>query len=331
MSQLLTHDDVADLLSIERSIDSVEAALRSIDDYQIPERIQMKEIGRGGEIFVMPGHDEQDAIVGVKVVNIFPANDERDLPATLGAIQLYDGETGALDAVLDGSRITNYRTGAIGGVAARYLAPPTSRTVGIFGSSTQARHQALALDAELDLNRIRFYSRSSKREEAVAALEGSVSATLEATETPTEAARDAQILVAATTATSPVIPPEVITPGTLVIGVGSNDPTMREIPGKAMASAEHVFVDDYEHCLRVGDLADAIAEDQLSKADVHPLGDLGSNAVAGRTASDEVFVVKSVGSIAFDIRVARDVLKWSQETDVGTTVDLQGLDRERDA
>lgn len=329
MSFLLTHDDIAELLTMECTIDSVEAVLKSMDNYQIPKRIQMKEIGPGGEVFVMPGHNERDNIVGVKVINVFPANDERGLPATLGVIQLYDGETGALDAILDGSRITNYRTGAIGGVAARYLAPPDSRTVGIFGSSTQARHQALALDAELDLERIRFYSRSAKKREAVAALEGSVSATLEAAETPADATRDAEILVAATSATSPVIPSDTILSGTLVIGVGSNDPSMRELPGEAMARAERVFVDDYDHYLRVGDLADALAEDQLSETDIHPLGDLVSNAVSSRTDPDEVFVVKSVGSIAFDIRVAKDVLEWSRETEIGTTVDLQGLDQDR--
>lgn len=149
--------------------------------------------------------------------------------------------------------------GAIGAIGVRYLAPEDSTSVAVFGSGTQGHYQALALAAELDPERITFYSRSGKKHDAVRVVEDAVTATVTAAETATDACQGADIVVA-TNASTPVYDDADLKPGALVIGVGSNNPERREIPGKTMVRAEHVYVDDYTLCMQVGDVADAMAE-----------------------------------------------------------------------
>lgn len=332
MTLLLSRSDVGDVIEMRKTINSVEEGFRRMQEATIPERIQIKKDRPLGDIFFMPGlvdPDDGDQTLGMKTVTIYPDNDEQGLPRSLGSVQLFDPSTGVIDVIMDGSHVTNYRTGAIGAVAARFLAPPDPTTVGIIGSSTQGRYQAIALDTELNLETIRIYSRSDMKYEAVKFIAERVSADVVAGESPTETCADADIVVTATTATSPVVPDDAVSPGTLIIGVGSNDPDMREISGTTMARAEEVFVDDYDLCLQVGDIQDAIADGNLTESQVTTMTDLVTDDV-NRTPDDGVAIVKSVGSFALDIPVSQGVLKAARKRGRGTTFDLQDVgERER--
>lgn len=324
MALFIEKSEVAELLSVAETIDAVEEAFRTMDGAIVPPRIQLKRT-RHGEYFFMPGTLGPEAVAGLKTVTIFPGNEDRGLPGTLGSICLFDGKTGALTAILDGTHITNYRTGAIGAVAARHLATEDASTVGIIGSGTQARYQALALDTELALETIEIYSRSAKKHEAVEFLSPRVDAEVLAAATPSDACRGAAIVVAATVSPVPVFADADLEPGSLVIGIGSNDADMREIPGETMSRATGVYVDDIDLCLGVGDIADAIDEGHLSKPDVRPMTSLLGEDPPYRQTPDQVFVVKSVGSIVLDLQVATLVLERARELGIGSHVDLQGL------
>lgn len=322
MVLLLTKSDIGEILTMEATIDSVEAAMSEQSNGLVPERIQIKA-HESGEIFIMPGAFDQSSDIGLKVVNIFPENDQHGLPRTLATMQIYDGETGQLDTLLDGTHITNYRTGAIGAVGARYLSPPETKTVGIFGSSTQARYQARALATELELTEIRLYSRSEMKYDAVEELQPELDCQIKAVDSPQACCAGADIVVTATTATEPVFDDSHIEHRTLVISVGSNDKSMREIPGETMARAAGIYVDNYEGCLTTGDIAGAIEEGKISEADVTQIHKLLSHSPPYRTDQDAVHVVKSVGTIIYDIGVSQSVLEKAIANGKGQEVPLQ--------
>src|SRR5947207_8888356 len=78
--------------------------------------------------------------VGVKWVNMHPENPKRfRLPAVMGVFILSDPETAFPLAVMDGTRLTAFRTGAAAAVASKYLAVKQPATVGFIGCGTQAR------------------------------------------------------------------------------------------------------------------------------------------------------------------------------------------------
>lgn len=328
MVQLLSREEVASVLDKAGTIDTVEEAFYRMDEAVVPERIQIKKDDPHGEVFVMPGlidPEESSQELGLKTATIFPENDDRGIPRTLGTIQLHDAITGRVQVLMDGAHITNYRTGAIGAVAARYFAPENATVAGIFGSSTVGRHQALMLDTELNLDTIRIYSRSDLKYDAVNYLKELLSADIVATDSPRETCNNADIIVTATPSSEPVFPAEAVTDGTLVVSVGSNDPNMREIPGEIMARAERIMVDDYDHCIRVGDIQDAIDEGHISVNDVEPLSEVIEAFDREQLDSKSINVMKSVGSIVFDILVGKYVLQQANKSDVGTDFALHDI------
>ncbi len=319
---LIPMETVDEVLTIAETIEAVDDAFRQWEGSLVPERIQMR--ADNGELFIMAGEIATSGQLGLKTVTLFPDNDEHGVPRTLASMMAFDPETGAVDVTLDATHITNYRTGAIGAVASRYLAPPDPDTVAIFGSSTQGRYQARALDEELDLEAIRIYSRSEMKHDAVEDLSPELDARVVAADTPADACADADVVVAATTSPVPVFDADDVKEGALIVGVGSNAPDMREIPGEAMRSAEEVYTDDHDLCMQTGDIADAIEEGYLSESKVSRFADRVTATDPHRTDPNGTYVVKSVGSILLDIQVADMVIDRARERGMGTTFDLQG-------
>src|ERR1700730_3322493 len=80
-------------------------------------------------------------------------------PPHTRAFMLFDGSTRALLALMDYGILNSLRVGATAGIAARYLAPPNARVVGLIGSGWQAPPQLFALRSAVPtLERIRVFS-----------------------------------------------------------------------------------------------------------------------------------------------------------------------------
>jgi ornithine cyclodeaminase/alanine dehydrogenase-like protein (mu-crystallin family) len=321
---LIPKETVDEVLTIADTIKAVDDAFRRWGGSLVPERIQMR--ADNGELFIMAGELGTSGQLGLKTVTLFPGNDDHGVPRTLASTMAFDPQTGAVEVTLDATHITNYRTGAIGAVAARYLAPPDPNTVAIFGSSTQGRYQARALDEELNLEAIRIYSRSEMKHDAVEELSPELDARVVPADTPADACADAGVVVAATTSPVPVFDADDVEEGALIVGVGSNAPDMREIPGETMARAAGVYTDDHDLCMQTGDIADAVDEGHLSASGVTRFADRLTGPDPHRTDPEGTYVVKSVGSILLDIQVADTVIDRVRERGLGTTFDLQGLE-----
>ena len=94
---------------------------------------------------------------GIKWVSGYPGNQSRGLPYITGLLILNDDQTGIPYAVMDCTWITAYRTGAATALAAKYLARPDSRTVGILACGVQGRTNLLALNALFPIQRVYAY------------------------------------------------------------------------------------------------------------------------------------------------------------------------------
>ncbi len=96
---------------------------------------------------------EGGAYLGVKIVNVFPDNGARNLPAVLGTYILQSGETGAPLAALDGTRLTHWRTAGASALAARFRARADARRLLIVGAGALAPFLARAHAAAVRRNR----------------------------------------------------------------------------------------------------------------------------------------------------------------------------------
>ena len=166
----LTETEVKRLLSIKETIEAVETAFKEkgLGRVQMPAKPYLFYEKYGGDLRVMPSYLENMDISAVKIVNVHPNNPSRySLPTVMATIVLIDPNNGAPLAIMGGTWITALRTGAAGGIAAKYLARKESKVVGFIGAGVQARTQLAALvHIYGGLEEIRVWSRTLSARES---------------------------------------------------------------------------------------------------------------------------------------------------------------------
>lgn len=108
-------------------------------------------------IHAMPAYIPAMNAAGLKWVSGYPQNQGKGLPYIMGLMILNDPETGEPLALMDCTWITAMRTGAATAVAAKHLARPESRTVGILACGVQGRSNLEALACVFDIERVKAY------------------------------------------------------------------------------------------------------------------------------------------------------------------------------
>jgi ornithine cyclodeaminase/alanine dehydrogenase-like protein (mu-crystallin family) len=78
-------------------------------------------------------------------------------------VTLYNGRTGQIQAIINMGYLSSLRTGAATGVAAKYLAPPNARTLGVIGPGWQATFQVEAVANTCPISRVVVWGRTPKR------------------------------------------------------------------------------------------------------------------------------------------------------------------------
>lgn len=321
MVRVLSDEAVATVLDLELLLPVVEEAFikQGRGAVERPERPHYS-VGTGlqgdeplGTALTMPAYVHGSPYFATKLASVHEGNAERGISTVNATIAVTDAETGLPAAYADGTRITNARTGCIGGLAADYLANGPV-TLGVVGAGTQAQWQTRAIAAATDVERVRVFSPTESREACAAALrEDGLDAV--AVSSPTAAVEGSSVVVTATTSTEPVFDGADLEPGALVVAVGAYTSEMRELDETTVARAARIFADVPEEAATVGDMVGVDA------ADVVPLSAV-FDGEAGRETDDEILVVESVGSAVLDAAAASHVLQRAKRDDVGETVPL---------
>ncbi len=245
--------------------------------------------------------------LGVKVVNVFPGNGARGLSAVQGVYLLQSGRTGETLAVLDGTRLTLWRTAAASALAAKRLARRDARRLTIVGAGALAAFLARAHASVRPIEEIRVWNHRPESAEKLAARlteEGFAAVAEPDLET---AVAGADIISAATLSTAPLIRGAWLRPGQHVDLVGAFNMKMREADDLALQRSR-VFVDTPAALEEGGDVAQAIASGALQASTV--VADLAALArgAPGRESDDEITLFKSVGASIEDLAAAQ--LVW---------------------
>ncbi len=155
---------------------------------------------------------------------------------------------------MGGSKITGFRTGGAGAVAAKYLAPEDSETVGLIGTGAQARTQLLALLEVFDLEKGFAYSKPREsRENFVRDMEEKVDLELRAVESGREAVEPADIVVTTTPVRSPVVKDEWIAEGTHINAIGADAKGKQELEAEILKRSK-IVVDGWEQASHSGEI-----------------------------------------------------------------------------
>jgi ornithine cyclodeaminase len=326
--RILRHDDVAAALDMGACIDAVERALTaySAGRAELPAVIQLDVPEHGGEIHVKAGHLHGEPAYAVKIVSGFPGNPERGLPANDGLVLVFDAETGAPAAlILDRGLITDVRTGAAGGVAARHLAPARPRAVAMIGTGGQARFQMDALSRVRSFPAVRVWGRNADRARAavddVAALPSlPAGCDVSAAASVRDAVDGADVVVTATASREPLLRAEWLAPGAHVTALGSDQADKQELDSGVLAAADLLVADSVAQCVRIGELHHAVDAGAVDAATVVELGAITAGAAPGRTGANQLTVCDLTGVGVQDVAAAALIL--AEAGDAGEAVRL---------
>ncbi len=275
----------------------IDALRGGLDPAADPPRVPV-ELTRG-QFLLMPS--EAPAAAGVKVVTVAPDNPTRGLPRIQAAYLLFDADTLALRAVLDGTALTTLRTPAVSVAAVLERLPDRPLRVAVVGAGPQATGHVATLAAVRPLEGATYLVRDPSRTPLDAVGLGSPRAG--------EALRSADVVVCATSARSPVFDSALLREDAVVVAVGSHEPDARELDAPLLGRAT-VVVEDVATALReAGDVVLAIAEGTLTPVDLVPMRDVVTGAVA--VPADRPLVFKSVGMSWQDLVVATAVVARS--------------------
>lgn len=319
--RVLGASDIDRAIDMTGAIDVMSSAFGQIarGRANVPQRLGLET--DAGLLLAMPGSLPDDQALAIKIVTVFPGNSRRELPSIFGLVVVLDASTGAPLALVEGGRLTALRTGAASGLATKFMARADARTVALFGAGVQARTQLAAVRAVRDIQAVRIVSRRAESAERL--VSELVGLDARVTHDPAHAIRGADIVITATTSSTPLFHGHDLEPGTHVNAIGAYAASMREVDSVAVRRSR-VVVDTRQGALaEAGDLIVPIREGAIS-ADhiVAELGEVVSGAVPGRTSDDEITLFKSVGHAAQDVALAHRVLDIAIAHDIGVTVSL---------
>lgn len=322
---LLSRADVEKLISIGETIEAVEEAFRAkgLGKVQMPPKSYVFFNRYDGDFRVMPAYLENTEAAGVKIVNVHPQNPSKhSMPTVMATILLIDPRTGAPIAIMDGTKITNVRTGAAGAVAAKYLAREESRVVAIIGAGAQAITQFLALNEIFKIEELRVSDKvEANAKKYTSEMKKQFDINIKITDAK-EAVQGADIIATTTPVKSPIVMNDWVSEGVHINAIGADAPGKQELDPKILKRAK-IVIDNWEQASHSGEINVPLSKGILAREDIHAeLGEIVSGKKSGRTSRDEITVFDSTGLAIQDVATAWLVYKKAKEIGIGTEVEL---------
>lgn len=249
---------------------------------------------------------------GIKLVSVFPENPALGRPAVQGIYALFDGESGAPVATLDGAALTLVKTAANSAMAADLLARKDSATLLMLGGGALAPHLIEAHCAVRRIQRVLWWNRRSQPLVGPAETLRRRGIPAEIVEDLASAAQSADIISAATRATNPLIQGAWLRPGSHLDLVGGYLPEMREADDAAFRAARRHYIDARFTTIEVaGDVCQPIREGLAKTTDFIDMFELNRGDRPGRESAAEVTWFKSGGGGHEDLAVAQYLFERS--------------------
>lgn len=239
-------------------------------------------------------------------------------------VYAFNAERGNLDAIVEANFLGMVRTGAAGGVAAKYLARPDARVAGVFGAGWQAQGQIEALAAVRTLDRVKVYSRKADKLAAFCKRMGDkLGLEVVPAASAQEAVRGADILVTITTSATPVFEGDWVEPGQHINAAGSNSLLRQEIDEATVRRCSPIVVDSRPTAIKeAGDLLPPLEKGRLHAGMLAEIGEVMNGTRAGRTMPEQVTLFESQGMAIQDLIIAAELARMARAKGLGTEVDV---------
>ncbi len=323
---ILTRKEVESCLSMKETIEAVKEAYIAFANnrVQMPPVMHLDVDKYNGEVDIKSGYVEDFGLIGTKIASGYYDNHKLGLPPGMAVIVLLDLKTSMPLAIMDGSYITAYRTGAAGAVAASVLARKDSKKVGVIGAGTQGRMQVLALREIFELEAIQVWDideaigkRYATEMAELLGIDVNYSANRE------EVVRGTDIVVTVTPSRKALVMESWIEKGMHINAIGADGPGKQELDPAIVKRADKVVVDSLNQCKIIGEIQHALSQGLIQEQDIHgEIGEILIGNKAGRESKDEITFFDSTGLAAQDIAAAHVVFKAAAEKEIGYSTRL---------
>jgi alanine dehydrogenase len=326
---LITDEEVKGLLAMREVLEAVEKAFgqKGLGRVQMPAKSYLYFKRFNGDLRTMPSYLEDLDVSAVKIVNVHPDNPSKhSLPTVMAVIVLVDPKTGLPISIMGGSTVTSMRTGAAGGVAAKYLARKDSRVAGFVGAGTQARTQLMGL-AEVfkKLEGVKVYDREKN---AVARFVSEMTELysgafkIRGTDSVQETVAGADVVVTTTPSREPLVMSDMISQGTHISCIGA-DAVGKEELDPAILKRARIVVDDWEQASHSGEINVPLSRGLVTRENVWAeIGEVVAGLKKGRQGREEITVFVSTGLAIQDAMTAEIAYRGALQKGVGRPIKI---------
>lgn len=323
---LLSREDIKKVFSMKDAIKADKDAFRIFTEGKsvVPLRTNIPAPKHDGTLLFMPAYVADIDCASLKIINIFPKNIDKGLISAPAQVLLVDGTNGFVNAILDGTYVTQLRTGAASGAAFDILARKDAKKGALIGTGGQAATQLEAMIVARDLEEVKVYDLNFERTKAFAAKMQEelkeYGTKIVAAESSDEAIEEADLIITVTPSLKPVFDGSKVKKGATISCVGSYQHHMQEMDPVILTRASKIYFDSVEAVLsEAGDILIPLENGTITKDDF--TGDLGEvilGNVVGRENDDEIIVFKTVGIGTQDLITAKYIYDKAIEQGIGT-------------
>jgi len=234
MTLIIDEKTTKKLIDMPRALTVVEKVLRERAAGKVRRLPRNRLSGNGRSLNIMAGwHANRDIFC------------MRFYTGKTSSISLHSGRTGEFLALINASYLAPLRTGATSGVAARYLAPPAAKVLGVIGPGHQAIFQAEAVALSAPVQTVLIYGRNQKRRKRfISMMRRKIRAEFQEAVSLEDIEARSDIIVLATLAKTPILEGSLLKDDVLVISIGANQVVKREVSNDLIRRMNLIVTDD---------------------------------------------------------------------------------------
>jgi ornithine cyclodeaminase/alanine dehydrogenase len=315
---LINRSTIKELISMKEVVDAVEKTFNDFGEGKVhnPTKAHLDLGDVSGWPSYKAGMNAMPAYVGwldsagLKWIGGWMRNYEKGLPYLSSISLLVNPSNGEFKAAMDGTYLTDLRTGAQSAVAAKYLVPKKEITMGLYGAGAQGHTQVKAFKEVFDIKSLKVYDIHKTASEKLAKdFEGKIPGDIVICDSP-HGPSDADVIATVTHASTPFLKAEWIKPGTVVFAMGS----FQECEDELILGVDKIVVDHIDQTLHRGAMKKLNAAGRITENNIYAtIGEVVAGKKQPRDNENEKIFCVPIGTGAMDVAVATLVYEKAKD------------------
>uniref|UniRef100_UPI000A11B049 ornithine cyclodeaminase family protein n=1 Tax=Ensifer aridi TaxID=1708715 RepID=UPI000A11B049 len=274
-----------------------------------------------GEIDFKLGYYKANEVISMKASSggFIDNPTAHGVPNGMASIFLFDGRSGALICVMDGSLILGLRTGASGAVSVKALARKDARKITSIGTGNQARMQIRAINEIMKIEEIHAWdNHGDTLSKYKTDIESEFGIPVIMANSKKEAVERADILITTTRGKGSLVEADWVKPGTHIVAIGTDQRGKQELDPELFRNAK-IIVDSISQCTEKGETWHPLNKNIIARDDIHgEIGEILLGRKPGRESDDEITIFDSTGMAIQDNTTASKIYRNAIANNVGT-------------